>query len=459
MHSDEGYPLVDFGAEPVRGVRTLAKSLSMPFAVGATVLSASVGVQASGTSLRDDVQRVGKAWVEASESVTRSRPQFLKAGQLLAIGVPVGRNATGCTSIGVLGSRTTDFVLQSASAAAASKDGPNGPGGGEQSSAGVAMVSRCGESQVDLESLVVRMKSPMGAVEVLIARGREPAPTFEDVLPERAAGIVVQPTRPGRPSAVAPHAGRVETARRLIQEMGGVIVEQRELRSVPSGGASLRLPLDPGCHRFVVSTVNPPERESYSDDTDLELRLPDGRVARDRSMATDAMVDVCVAERVTDAMAVVSGAVRSRVFTLLHGSWPIPDAIPSDWSLHARAASAQVLLGRRWPTLPSEPVWEGIGVGGITELSVPVVPGTCYVAIIAGIRGGENRSLLLRSRVGPRFAMDYGPRDVNGAMVSFCSGAERTARIDVEAYGSRNTWTAALWAISTVPLGTTGDLQ
>ena len=419
-----------------------------------TITLVSVNTKASSASLSDDAMRVAGTWIEASQSVTHMRPRFLMSGEGLPIEAQVGRDPAGCTSIGVLASRTTDFLLQTKAAvlSRAKADNNNGEAG-IQSIAGAAMIAQCGAAQSKLDGLVIRMKSSSAVVEVLVAHGKEPAPAFDDSLPERDPGMMLPTERAGLLPSVAPLSDRLDAATRMIRETGGVVEQPTELQADRNGNASQRVFLAAGCHRFVASPAPPTSGRARPTDADIEVRLTDGQVVQDRSFAPDAMVDFCIGEPALSSFVSVSGASPGGSVSLLHGSWPIPKSIPADWLPAAKAASARALLHRRWPSLPPEPIWEAVGAAGSTAMNVPVDTGACYVAVVAGVSADRIRTMHLQARVGPRAAIDYGLKGVDSALVSFCAESERMARLIVTTYGSRIMWNAAVWRVSSIQMG------
>ena len=437
-----------------QAARTLVSAARRPGARGVAVgvaLAISQAAAASST-LGDDARRVENAWIQASQSVTHMKPRFLVAGDVSPI-VTRSVPGRGCVTVGVIGARTTDFTVEVFSGEAdLVKEGPrDDDAAGQQSIAGSVLLSRCGADRRELDGLVIRMKSPQGTVEVLVARGAQPAPAFDGVLPERTSGVTVQTERPGAPPVVAPLPERVDTALRQIRETGGQAEDPVELPANEEGGARKGVVLEAGCHRFVASPALRAGDAIRPSDTDIEVRLADGRVSRDRSFATDAMVDLCVGEPERGDV-LISGVPARGGVSLLHGRWAIPRGIPKVWPSGARAAIAHALLHRRWPSLPDEPAWEGMGAGGSTVVSISTEPGACYI-VAAGATGGDVRAVRLGVRVGPRFATDNGGGGLEAGLVSFCAGGEREVRLEVDAIGARITWMAGAWKVASNPLG------
>ena len=421
----------------------------------AALLCATHASPARASALSDDAHRVENAWVGASFAVTRMSPRFLASGEAMPFVMPYTLDGGGCTTVGVLGTRTTDFTLQfGRQENGLAKPGDEEPDQtGRQSIAGSAMLVRCGASRGELRNLVVRMKSPQGAIEVLVADGPRPAPSIDSLLPERASGTTASTGRPGPPPRVGPLPQRIQIATKLIRESGGKMAQQVELRADRQGAVQLRMHLVPGCHRLLAMPTLRAGGRTRLSDTDMELRSPadEDVLVRDRSFATDAVIDVCVGEpQVYDVM--IGGVPPLGEVTLLHGEWEIPDGIPTAWAPRARAAISHALQHRRSPTLTVEPSWEGLGASGTTVITIPIEPGACYL-VGASAAAGDVRAVQVAARVGARLAADNGGGVVDAGVVSFCAGAERFARLEIDAIGSRVTWVAGAWKVARTPLG------
>lgn len=410
---------------------------------------------ARASELNNDAARIEEAWIQASFMVSRLPPSFLASGEAKPIIVPYADDLSrpGCTSVGILGARTTDFIVQlSPDSSSLIKEGAT-PDEGHQSDAGSAMLVRCGAARSELRNLVVHMKSPQASIEVLVAHGPRPAPSFESLLPERAAGTTAHTGRPGPPPTVAPLDQRIETATRKIIETGGRVLTSDALNVDTHGNAMRRMHLTSGCHRLVaMPRLRFPGRIGISD-TDMEIRNPAGEevLLRDRGYATDALLELCVGgpEMVDVA---IGGVPPGGTVTLLHGHWPVPQGIPREWEPRAQASLSRALLHRRGPTLSEQPVWEGLGVGGTTTVVIPVEPGACYL-VGAAAMGGDTRAVQVAARVGARLASDNGGSGIEAGVVSFCVGAEHTARLEIDAIGQRTTWVLGAWRVARAPLG------
>lgn len=422
--------------------------------VFATLTSA---VSSKASALSRDANRVERAWVRASSAVTRMPPRFLAAGEAVPLVLPhtTERDEQGCVTVGVLGTRTLDFSLElgRSEGVLSKQPAPRRTSADHQSIAGSAMLVRCGQARSELRNLVIRMKSPQGAVEVLVARGRSPAPSIDSLLPERAAGTTLRTERPGLPPAVGPLPQRLDLAAQRIREAGGDVAARTSWQADRRGAVEQRLHLDPACHRLIAAPDLEVRGRALVSDTDMEIRNPatDDVLLRDRSFATDAMVELCVGEPEMIDVA-IGGVPPGGEVTLLQGQWPLPQGIPRTWAPRTRAAVAHALLHRRGPALSEAPVWEGVGSGGSTVIPVGVEPGACYL-VAAGAAAGDVKAVQVSAQVGPRLAADNGGAGMDAAAVTFCVRTEQVARVEIGAYGTRVTWIAGAWKVARTPIG------
>ncbi len=184
----------------------------------------SGGSPAFADDISADARRVETTWSATSQRVLHLAPQFLVAGEVRPI--PLSRTALAssdaeCTTIGVLGAPTMDFSLEVRGDEAAEAKTVVRESDGVRSVAGALTVIRCGDARKELEGLAIRMKSPQGALEVLIARGPVAAPPLDALFPERMAGPSVSEAEQEPPPIAVPRAVRVADAEAGILQNGG----------------------------------------------------------------------------------------------------------------------------------------------------------------------------------------------------------------------------------------------
>lgn len=417
----------------------------------ATAALSGMAAEGRAQDLSHDTARVERAWALAGARVARLAPLFAFSGQTIPLRIPdafTEPQQKVCTTVVALGSRTTTFSIESSRTAsdwAASKSDLMG----RRSVAGVVVVVRCGRARPELANLALRMSSPRGAVEFLVAQGARPAPAVDHVLPEREAGPSAPAFDVGRPPLVEQLLTRLGDAERRIQGSAGVLIGKHTVVSDSLGRGNQFAVLAEGCHRMELL---PEVGRSTAVDLDAEIRDTKERLlARDRSNATDAILEMCVGEE-TRAALFWAGTVREGKVVLVHGHWPLPKGIPTSWGPRARAALSAAQRRRVTPSVSSPPQWEGWGVPGRTVVSVEVEPDGCYL-FGAGVSRGESRSLLVVARAGAALTYDMAGTGFEGAMVRFCASGSPRVMLEVDAVGQHLGWVAGLWKTGRVALG------
>jgi hypothetical protein len=404
---------------------------------------------ASGQDLSDDVARLYNGWAAAAVRVNRMPPRFLQPGQVLALRLPAGALSgapEGCTTVAILGARTTSFTA---------RVGGDRPAEGRtrqelRSASGVLTLSRCGGSRPELADLAVGLAGGRATLEVLVAEGPRTAPSLEGLLPDRQPGPGGTLGDVGVTPEVEPLATRVAEMERRLQGSGATLSPRRTLQPQPHGGGVQPLQLSPGCHRLVLLPDAGPGRPA---DLDAELRdRHDRMLVRDRSNATDALLEVCVGEATPLELAWITSVRGARV-TLLQGSWPIPAGVPHAWSPRARAALASAHRKRNTPALTALPVWEAAGLPGRTSIPVEVAPDGCYLAGVTPARG-DARSVKLAVKAGASSYFDTGGGGYESAIAAFCASGARVVTLEVEATGQGLHWVGALWKTGRLAPGT-----
>lgn len=424
-----------------------------PSRIAATLVAATAlahGEPCRAQELSDDVSRVQAAWSAAGARTTRLAPRFLQPGQTLPVRLPeaaLSRDAQDCTSLAIVGARTTSFNVVIGSERVSPRT-PR-PGSVHRSSSGIVVLLRCGPMRQELSELGVRLNGGRGALEFLVAQGQPPAPAIEVLLPERQLGLSASLADVGFTPDVEPTPARVAEAERRLLTAGARLSSRRTLQPAPHGGAQLDLSLEPGCHRLTLLPETGPGRPV---DVDAELLDSQDRpLVRDRSNATDAVLDVCVGET-TPAQLVWIASNRNAHVTLLQASWSIPAGLPLHWGPRARAALAASHRKRRTPAISSPPVWQGSGLPGRTSIPVGIDPEGCFLVGVAPTRGVP-RTVTLAVSVGAAHHHDTGGGGYDSALVAFCARGSRTATIEIDTSGHGLYWVSGMWKTSRLPLG------
>ena len=364
----------------------------------------------------------------------------------------------GCLTIVVLGGQNAEFGVKQASEAAnenVNQPAPTLPhghptvdtGDGEvRSSFGAVSLFRCGTKQLDIEQIVVSMRSQRGAIEVLVARSGSLLGDLREALPERAFGPVAPRGYPGRPLEPGPLAERVVHAEERARAEGAQKITRIPSMATIQGLGELPLRLNEGCHRVEIMSAVPPTFPHRSTDIDAEARDDQGHVlAQDRSESADARLDFCLGQT-TQVSIPFAGAAAAVPVMATDAVFAIPAAVPNHWGARTRAGFAFALLRRHAPAPPSPPIVESLGIVGQTSIPIAIEPGRCYLAAIAVARG-EPRGLRLSATLGDRYIKDEVLDKPEGTAVAFCSESEESVQMDVEARGTSVWWTFALFAL------------
>jgi hypothetical protein len=429
----------------------------------AAALAAGLALFASappaGADLTEDVDRLQRAWSDHGARIERLPPLFLEHGRTRTLKLaPQGDGEPPCVAAAVVGARTADFFVAredlAAEAADAADDarsslGREPPDNRLRSAGGVVVVSACGADRRKIERLRIEMSSTRATLEIVTVRFEAPLRELREILPERAAGPLAPRGDPGGVLDPRPLAERLGRAERRARADGAVQIERTNGRAHPTGGGRFDVELAPGCHRLEIMADVPAALPRRATDIDAEARDASSRVlASDHAELPDARLDFCVGD-ITPVAVPFRGAAGPVPVTLLHARWPMPARVPSRWGARARAGFASALLRRHAPDPPEGAVFEALGAQGTTSIPFEVVPGRCYLASLAMIRG-EARSIRLAATIGDRVMRDDTVEHPESASVSFCAEAETVARLDADVRAANAFWAIAVW-----PMGAT----
>jgi hypothetical protein len=126
---------------------------------------------------------------------------------------------------------------------------------------------------------------------------------------------------------------------------------------------------------------------------------------------------------------------------------PLPQGLPVAWGSRARSLMAHALRAAGAPRLPGPPMLSALGVRGKTTLPLELAAHSCYVALVAPLRG-DNRRLVVRVQtpVTERQIQTQGPRAAGPLL--FCTSSETTGVLRVHSVGTAITWIAAVWPLA-----------
>jgi hypothetical protein len=392
--------------------------------------------RAGAADIHDLAGRVQAEWKVSSTRVEALPPRFLFDDESVKLRLPEQAGAT-CVTVGIIGARGMSFHVK---AAGASPD-DDGTDARASSVAGVLTLSRCDKAT---ERIVLTNDAGRGTVEILVAFGGTTPPPLQSVLLERTGGTAMPPPDNGVVPALPPAEERARRADTRAAAESADILDHQVGMAEADGTGDVVVSLTPACHGLdVFADVGKRTRRL---DLDAEVRDEDGTVlTRDRSEAADAHLFVCVGESTKASVQFVGAPPRAKV-SVAHAVWPLAAALPAVWGAKPRARMAHALRTRHLPPPVDRPIYLAQGASGETAFTVPVLPGTCYVAV-AAVTSGHPRGLGLRATVGRAESSDErAPGDESGA-VAFCTTTERTARLGVDARGAGVMWGLSLFRV------------
>ncbi len=417
-------------------------------AVGAAA-TASLLASSAHAELTDEAARVSTSWTTAGAAVKRAEPHFVSEGD--TFGLDLGATAaSGCLTVALVGARGLSFHVRTDDAAEDPLAMMAGePDHGRASSiAGLLTLERCGDAFSHVELLV---DGGRGAVETVIARSPRPLPPLRTILPERV-GIVGPPGLDLGPFPTLPVlAKRLDAAEARARGDGAKLAGRQAIAAEHDGSGQTELLLAEGCDRVELFAPDlphlPHDARHGRLDVDAELRDADSDevLARDRTDAPDAHLELCVGKRTRVTLA-FAGAAPDREIPLLFASWKLAEHLPLVWGAEARAGFAAALRARRLPPPPEEPVFLAEGASGATSATTSIEPGACYVATVGTVHG-RARGVGLRVRIGGREYQGDRGQSLSATAVAFCAGAEDQAFFDVDARGSGLAWGLAVYRV------------
>ena len=405
-------------------------------ASAAAMLALCASGRAAHAQLRASSDRLAETWRGVGASVVVDKTRFLNDDETIVVALPELPDGD-CTTVVLLGARGLGFHARAADAPGEHAEHADEPGERVASEAGALSIERCGEALP--HRFLVTSDSGRGALETIVARSAKPLESMRSVLPERTGTAVVNAPEPGLlPPLPAPEK-RADVAEARARRDGAIVASRETWPSAADGSGSAEDTLDPGCHALQLFAVDP-RALSHSPhgklDLDAEMRDASGDriLARDRTDAPDARLDLCVGD-VTKVGVVFAGSPPGAPVLVSHFAWPLPERLPTLWGSEARARMAHVLLSRHVHLLLREPVLLAQGGSGTTPVPLSIEPGACYLALVSVVQG-TTRSVGLRVHVGVRDAFDDRGVDENGAVVAFCAGDRTGALAEVEARGT-----------------------
>ena len=416
----------------------MAATRLVALALFALVLSSA---RVASADLEHDVTRVEAAWKKKGHAV-RQRPRMLERGAILPVQVPVSMldpQSGGCVTVALLGVTTAHFVLHVGGSRARQTPSETALA----SSAGVAEITRCGLSRLDLMNLAIEMRSPRALLETLIADSAGPLVPVAELLPQRDAGPAADFGTPGPRPAPAPLAQRLSMLEARLRREGAATISRQGFRSRADGSGETTLTLEAGCHELHLLSDDASAAQAVSLDLSLDLNSEsDEPAVAEPSETSDAAQKLCLGRSVR-ALLHFGGVGSERTVTLVFARFELPRGLPDYWGPLTRARVASTLRRYRLRLPGGSPFYQSLGVQGVIGLPVEVTPGTCYVAVLTAIRG---------DLAGMSLAVDAGSGAQNsaippqpGSALAFCARDSTRASFELESKGFGLGWLFSVW--------------
>ena len=165
------------------------------------------------------------------------------------------------------------------------------------SEAGALSIERCGAALP--RHLLVTSDSGRGALETLIARSAKPLEPLRRILPERTGGTTVSAPEPGPLPPLPLPEKRADLAEAPARRDGAMVSSRVTWRAGVDGGGAGEEILEAGCHMLQLFAVdqrsaNPSGHGKLDLDAEIRDASDDRILARDRSDAPDARLELCV---------------------------------------------------------------------------------------------------------------------------------------------------------------------
>ncbi|MFO0616647.1 MAG: hypothetical protein U0414_28900 [Polyangiaceae bacterium] len=426
----------------------------MRFAALAPILVVAALAHDARAELADDARAAADHLVAEGALVDRGTPRFLSAGEIAVLHpLDVVSSSDACVTLVLLASRGTQFVVTRSGLAPSPAAGGapeatalidaslHDPKALEASNEGLYVYTACGAGLSGMATVVVRMRSPRGALETIVARSPRAPSSVDELLLERSRGSSSPAPVAFDPIEAGPADDRKQRALERARARGATNVASVTMTSSSEGTGEFDLRVSRGCHAFDVVS------EAPRADLDGVLKAGSGeKLAEDDAEAPDVHLETCLPE-VDDLSLRFSGAEASTPVSVLDSLFAWPKWITDRWGIRAATALARVVFeGPRIPAPVSPPIAEVIGGPGTMVFHPAVEPGRCYLASLA-ITRGTSRGLRLSAAASSRTSVDQAGLPGDAVTVTFCSEDQDRARVQVEAPSISNAWVLSIHAL------------
>jgi hypothetical protein len=276
-------------------------------------------------------------------------------------------------------------------------------------------------------------------------------PKLALILKARDPGSELALGEPGDRPALPALSQRMQRLAARARREGALSFQREDWQAGEDGTGTGPLSLAAGCHELTLLAETAPASAGVNVDLDLELVDTESgaRLAIDRGDDADATVSFCTGEAAALELRFV-GAAKSSALTLTHARWDLPRGLPNTWGPEARAALSRLARAAHFQP-QTQPIYQSLGVQGMTALPLEVEPDACYTVLLAPLRG-EARSLSLSAYARMPGQAARGASDTEGSSIAFCARGASHATLEVDGEGVSLAWLVAVWETGRAPL-------
>lgn len=423
-----------------------AQGLGLVGGLAAVLVGASPVVARAELAL--EATAVAERLVADGALVDHAAPRFMQSGDVAVLRpLEAISSSDDCVTLVLLGARGTEFAVTRSAEGRGSDPTAlidaslRDASSLEAANEGLYVHTACGAGLEGLSTVVVRMRSPRAALEVVVARSQRSPRSVDALLLERSRGVAGADPPAFEPLAAGAIDDRRARAADRAKARGATNLASVTMQSSATGAGEFDLKVSRGCHVFDVLSDAP------SADLDATLKSAEGEhLAVDDAESPDAHLETCVAE-VGDVVLQFSGAGVSSAVSVMDAVFAWPRWVTDRWGLRAATSLARVVFtGARAPAPTSPPIAEVIGGPGTMVFHPTVEPGRCYLAALA-ITRGASRGLRLTATASTHTSIDQAGLPGDALTITFCSEDQDRARVQVEAPSLTNAWVLSIYPI------------
>lgn len=405
-------------------------------------------------ALGAQLKQLQDAWAGAGMVHVLS-PILLERGATRELDLPsaaLEEETPGCATVALLSSSNLSYVLSFVDGGlpVSQRAWP------VPSAAGAAEITRCGTRKKLLRQLQVQMRSRRGVIETLVLLSDDPPQTLSTILKGRDPGESLASPQVGQRPYLQPVSERITRKIAALRRDSAHELNQLSVVSDKTGRGSQLFAVEEGCHRFIFLA---PQNKSAPPDLDAHLfeATRDELLVSDEEQSGEASLLRCVGR--SERLRVdYNGAHPGSNVTILHARYLLPQGLVRSWGSDARSSLAEALMHSGGPAPTNEPMISAIGVRGKTQWDIELRADTCYLVMVAPIRG-ESRRISLSATMGLVERRSQSLTANTGATLSFCAPKSAVARVNVHSLGTAVAWVMGIWEIETAALRSSDERQ